>query len=264
MGTYSHRQLRAALSFILRPLLLAALVTLTSRILFSSPAKTLSFPSSQPETKATTKALVLASTSTLPSHETGWISSVPSSWQIHTYNTDLAGVVPANKGNEAMPYLTYIIDNYASLPDIIFFHHSHRKSWHQSLDSLTEVTTLTTGYVQAAGFVSPRCLSGCENLIPLADYAVDFDLFHKVGRDVQLASLFDEFINRTAGERVPKRIAAPCCAQFAVSRERILRREKQWWVRLREWLLTTPLGSLESGRLLEYTWHFWLGEPAEL
>jgi hypothetical protein len=206
----------------------------------------------------------VASTSNLPSHETSWLSSVPSTWDIHLFNTDLPGVVPVNKGNEAMPYLTYIIDHYSSLPDIIFFHHSHAKSWHQSLSSLDEVTSLRTSYVQKAGFVSPRCLTGCENLIPIAGHAVEFDRFNKVGRDVQLASLFDEFVNRTAGERVPKRIAAPCCAQFAVSRERVMRREREWWVRLRQWLIDTPLGDLESGRLLEYTWHFWMGEGDEL
>lgn len=260
MGAYSHhRRLRAAVGFVLRPLALAVLLTLTCRLLFSSPR-----PLPSPKPKPPTKALVIASTSTLPPHETSWLSSVPPSWAIHLYNTDLPGVVPLNKGNEAMAYLTYIIDHYDRLPDVVFFHHSHAKSWHQALDSLAEVTSLRASYVQVAGFANPRCLPGCENLIPVAGYAVDLDLLHRVGRDVQLATLLDEFVNRTAGERVPARVAAPCCAQFAVARERILRREREWWVRLRKWLVDTPLGDIESGRLLEYTWHFWMGEGAEL
>ncbi|KAH8904645.1 hypothetical protein BR93DRAFT_980396 [Coniochaeta sp. PMI_546] len=267
MGAYNRRRLRAALTFILRPLSLAVLVTLICRLLFSSSSsssrQTSALPP-PPKLKPLTKALVIASTSTLPPHETSWISSVPSSWDIHLYNTDLPGVVPINKGNEAMPYLTYIIDHYTSLPDIIFFHHSHAQSWHQSLPSLDEVTSLRVPYVQKRGFVSPRCLPGCENLIPLADYAVDLDILDRVGRDVQLASLLDEFVNRTAGEGVPGRIAAPCCAQFAVARERVVRRGREWWVRLRGWLIDTPLGDLESGRLMEYTWHLWMGEGDEL
>ncbi|OIW26882.1 hypothetical protein CONLIGDRAFT_683831 [Coniochaeta ligniaria NRRL 30616] len=264
MGAYTHRRLRAALVFILRPLSLAVLLTLVCRLLFSSsPFPTPKTTSLPPSPKPPTKALVLASTSTLPPSDTAWLSSIPPSWSIHLYNTDLPGVVPIQKGNEAMPYLTYIIDHYASLPDIIFFHHSHATSWHQSLSSLDEVLLLRPQYIQKTGYASPRCLPGCENLIPIADYAVDFDLFHRVGRDVQLASLFDEFVNRSAGERVPERIAAPCCAQFVVTRERVLRRGREWWVRLREWLVATPLGDLESGRLLEWTWHFWMGAGEE-
>lgn len=262
MGVYHPRRLSAALNFLLRPLLLAVLVTLTCRILFPSSKAS---PSSQtphpPPPPGITNALVLASHSALPPSTTSWLASVPPTWSIHLYNTDH---LPVPKGNEAMPYLTYIIDNYHSLPPLIFFRHSHPTSWHQSLPSLSEVALLRTAYVRAAGFASPRCLPGCENVIPVAEYAVDFALFDRVGRDVQLASLFGGFVNRTAGEKVPGRIAAPCCAQFAVGRERILRREREWWVRLREWLVETPLGDLESGRLLEYTWHFWMGEAAEL
>lgn len=262
MGAYRRRHLCAVFSFIIRPLALAIFVTLIFRLLSSSPSPRPSTLLIRP--KPLTKALVIASTANQPPSETSWISQVPSDWQVHTYNTDLPGVVPLNKGNEAMPCLTYIIDHYSSLPDIVFFHHSHFKSWHQTLDSLTEVQSLRASYVRQAGFVSTRCLPGCENLIPVAEYAVDFAMFARVGRDVQLASLFDEFINRTNGESVPTRIAAPCCAQFAVSKERILRREREWWVKLRDWLVYTPLGDLESGRLLEYTWHVWMGAEPEL
>lgn len=266
MGAYTDRRLRTAFSFILRPLLLAALVTLVCRVLFSSSSSSAKASPRQSPAKAKplTKALVIASTSTLPSHQTSWISSVPPTWDVHLYNTDLPGVVPLNKGNEAMAYLTYIIDHYHRLPDVIFFHHSHAKSWHQSLSSFEEVTSLRTSYVRQAGYVSPRCLPGCENIIPIAAHGAPLNVLDRYGRDVRLAALFDAFVNRTAGERVPGRIAAPCCAQFAVSRERVLRREREWWVRLRQWLIDTPLGDMESGRLLEYTWHFWMGAEDEL
>ncbi len=254
MGAYSERQLRAAFTFILRPLALAVCLTLVARLLFGPvrPKETFS------------KALVIASTSDQPTSEIGWIQQVPKDWTVFNYVTDAPTSaqlsVPVNKGNEAMVYLTYIIDNYHSLPDVVFFHHSHRKGWHQELDSLSEVQHLRPSYVTKKGYVSTRCLPGCENIIPLATYSVDPSAYVGVGRDVQLASLLDEFMDRRRGEMVPTKLAAPCCSQFAVSRETIQGRSLVWWKRLRQWLLDTPLDNMTSGRLLEYTWHVWFGE----
>lgn len=252
--------MRAALSFVLRPLLLAVLVTLVFRMLFSSkPPK--------PAVPKETKALVVASTSDLSESQTDWLSQVPVDWVVHKYVADAPTSpelsVPVNKGNEAMVYLTYIIDHYDRLPDIVFFHHAHFKAWHQSLDSLTEVTSLRTSHVARRGYVSARCLPGCENLIPLADHSVDMGNLVYVGRDVHLTTLLDEFLDRSRGEQVPPRLAAPCCAQFAASKSAILARPKEWWVRLRQWLIDTPLDNMTSGRLFEHTWHIWLGETAE-
>ena len=213
-----------------------------------------------------TKALVIASTSNQPREEVGWIKQVTKDWKVFNYVTDhpvsrdLA--VPVNKGNEAMVYLTYIIDHYDRLPDVVFFHHSHRKAWHQEMDSLTEVSRFRPSYVVKKGYASARCLPGCENVISLADYSIDFSSFDLRGRDVQLTSLLDEFLDKSKGEKVPKRIAAPCCAQFAASREAIQRRSLEWWQNMRQWLIDTPLDSKSSGRLLEHTWHIWLGEES--
>lgn len=44
---------------------------------------------------------------------------------------------PRNKGHEVMIYLTYIIDHYEALPDIIIFMHAHRFSHHNN-DPATE------------------------------------------------------------------------------------------------------------------------------
>ncbi|KAL1841940.1 hypothetical protein VTK73DRAFT_3355 [Phialemonium thermophilum] len=265
MGVQSHRQVRAALSFVLRPLLLAVLVTVAVRSFSSSPSATQNARRSQP-----TQALVIASTSNLPEEATAWISQVPADWAVYKYVADappgsLPLTVPVNKGNEAMVYLTYIVDHYDALPDVVFFHHAHRTSWHQALDSLSEVAALRTSFVRRAGFASARCLPGCENLIPLADHAVAPERLPYVGRDVHLTTLLASFLQPAVGKvtRVPGRIAAPCCAQFAASSEAIRARPRQWWVRLRQWLIDTPLDSQTSGRLFEHTWHIWLGQEAE-
>lgn len=79
-------------------------------------------------------------------------------------------------------------------------------------------------------------------------------------RDVLISSVLKAFLD--PGEKLPEKIAAPCCAQFAVSREAVLRRRKETWDGLRTWLMETEVASAGAGRVLEYTWHIWFGmEP---
>src|SRR6201999_319906 len=44
-----------------------------------------------------------------------------------------SGSLPANKGHEGMAYLTYIIDHYDSLPDVVLFFHPHKITWHNNI-----------------------------------------------------------------------------------------------------------------------------------
>jgi hypothetical protein len=245
---------------------LRPLVSLATRLLVALLGLALVFHLLHFQTAAPTdsKALVIA-TSTDTEKNTAWLTRVPLDWSIFRYVADAkssALSVPVNKGNEAMVYLTYIIDHYDALPDVVLFHHDHYKAWHQNLDSVYEVSNLRTSYVMEKGYVSTRCLSSCENIIPLSGgVASTMDRLHLVPRDVQLHSFLLEFLGE--GEKVPDKVAAPCCAQFAASRQAIRKRSLQWWKKMRQWLIDTPLPSQNSGRLLEYTWHIWLGEQAQ-
>jgi hypothetical protein len=72
------------------------------------------------------------------SHEdTSWVATDLPDWQHAIYVVDDQNATlstPANKAKEAMPYLTYIIDNYHNLPSTMAFIHSHRggypEAWH--------------------------------------------------------------------------------------------------------------------------------------
>ncbi|KAL1900974.1 hypothetical protein Sste5346_002036 [Sporothrix stenoceras] len=215
-----------------------------------------------------TTALVVASSSRMVTNgDTAWLADVPASWQpVFHYVTDAPLSpelsVPVHKGNEAMAYLTYIVDHYDDLADVVVFHHGHRRGWHQEMDSVDEVKRLRPEYVAKAGYASLRCLPGCENVIVLANYAVDQSELHRHPRDVQLTTLLDDFLDKDAGENVPVRLASPCCAQFAASRQAIQRRSRAWWRSLRQWVIDTPVVDQESGRLLEHTWHVWLGNES--
>lgn len=54
---------------------------------------------------------------------------------------------------------------------------------------------------------------------------------------------------------VPDVVGASCCAQFAVSRDKVLERPRSDYVRFRKWLIDTELDDAISGRVFEYSWH---------
>jgi len=54
---------------------------------------------------------------------------------------------------------------------------------------------------------------------------------------------------------VPPVVGSSCCAQFAVTRERIKERPKADYERYREWLLASEAKDDICGRVFEYTWH---------
>jgi hypothetical protein len=162
---------------------------------------------------------------------------------------------PENKGHEVMVYLTYIIDQYDNLSDISIFMHSHRYAWHNnellSQDAVQIITRLSPARVQREGYVNLRCdwTPGCPSWMHPG--AVEEDGNKK--EEVEYAAVWAELF---PGDPVPQIVAQPCCAQFALSRERIRQLPKSKYVRLREWLLRTPLRDSISGRVWEYVWHF--------
>ena len=62
------------------------------------------------------------------------------------------------------------------------------------------------------------------------------------------------------GIEIPEEIAAPCCAQFAVTREQVLKRPKEDYERYYRWVTTTDLEDYVSGRVMEYLWHIIFGK----
>jgi Protein of unknown function (DUF3431) len=262
MGLTSRR-IHRILHFSARPLLAVVAFLLVLQYLTSSPSP------HPPKPKDThphlSKHLIVAST--LSSNLTWLYPSLRAThWTPHIYVTDdpHALTVPKNKGNEAMVYLTYIIDNYDTLPDVMFFHHDHHQAWHQMFSSSYELAHLNLETVLKQGYVSPRCLPGCENVIELPGNVAPMSDLRTASRDVLISTVLKEFLRNSEGrkEGVPEKIAAPCCAQFAVSREAVRRRSLMTWVDLREWLLETNVDSGKAGRVLEWTWHLWFGmEP---
>lgn len=246
-----------------KPLLaLAALITIYC--FASSP--------SQPDVS---KTLVLAYH---PVTDISWLEPAVkrARWDVVKYNVDnTTAPLPYDHSPQAVTYLNYIIDNYDDLPEVMFFHSDSAKLWHQIYDSAFEVSHLVAASVKKHGYISPRCLPGCENVIQLLPGAEEDNIYALAGfpREIWLSTVLKHFYVDNDGlvdkpekerkaKRIPGKIAAPCCSNFAVSRERVTMRSKGWWTELRKWLVEVDLDGTNAGKVLEYTWHLWFGmEP---
>lgn len=96
--------------------------------------------------------------------DAAWLRRLFPRWGPETYITkgrDMHASLPSDSGLENMAYLTYIIDHYDSLPDIVIFMHGGRYRWHNGdplYDSARVLSRLQIPYVQEQGYVNMRCV----------------------------------------------------------------------------------------------------------
>ncbi|KAG9602757.1 hypothetical protein KCU77_g3096, partial [Aureobasidium melanogenum] len=170
--------------------------------------------------------------------------------------------VPANKGREAMVYLSYLIHNYDNLPAYAIFTHGHRQAWHQERDIVDMIHDLKVDALEQADYVSlrfswsPSCPA---ELRPKHHDAVVWgDGDHVRETEDAIGEAWSVLF---PDEELPDTIASQCCAQFAVTRKAMQRRTKKDYIRMRQWLLETQLNDAVSGRVFEKLWaYIMLGE----
>ena len=188
-------------------------------------------------------------------------------WQSAVYTVDDTNATlhtAMNKGREAFTYLTYIIDHYENLPDVVVFLHSHRdgypEAWHNdapNYDNVKSIRELQIDFVLREGYVNIRCrpIPGCPDEIqPFRDPPEE----HREAEHAFVDACGEMFYD---GD-VPRVIGVACCSQFAVSRKQIRARSKDDYDRYLHWLISTPLSDAVSGRVFEYLWHIIYGKDA--
>lgn len=156
-----------------------------------------------------------------------------------------------------MTYLTFIVDHYDSLPEVIAFVHGSHYQWHNDVvgDKTADIlANLRIEMVQKKGYVNLRCSTkpGCPTSInPLEPTEVDIKK-----KDVRayFADIYMELFNVTENN-IPKHIGGVCCGQFAVSKERIRSRPRADYIRMRDWAMKTKLDSFGVGWVFEKIWH---------
>lgn len=189
--------------------------------------------------------------------DTNWVAEELPDWQLAVYSVDNPAAPlhpPRNKGHEVIVYLSYIIDHYDKLPDIVAFMHSHQFAWHNddlfAGDAADHLRRLNPARIMREGYMNLRCGwgPGCP------------DWMHPGALEENSQKQEETMLARSWGEifpddPIPDVLAQPCCAQFAVSRERILAIPKARFVFYRDWVLRTELSDYISGRVWEYLWH---------
>ncbi|KAK5952430.1 hypothetical protein OHC33_006473 [Knufia fluminis] len=196
-----------------------------------------------------------------------WVADNLSDWQHAIYHMDDQSHVlhvPENKGREAQAYLTFLVDHYDHLPELMLFLHPHLEgwpaAWHtdaEDYNNVISVNGLRLDYVREHGYVNMRCIHtpGCPDEIRPFRNSSDPDRAHEAAFKDAWMYLF-----QTDLSTVPETIGTPCCSQFAVSRDQVLKRPRSDYSRYRRWLLDTELESDVSGRVLEYMWHVIFGK----
>lgn len=167
---------------------------------------------------------------------------------------------PKNKGNEAMVYLSYVIDHYDNLAETNIFIHAHRWAWHNNhlfnTDTAMTIRHLSDARVVREGYMNLRCMfyPGCPAWMRLN---AKEEVEEKKEEMLVAKSWMELFPN----DPMPDILGQPCCSQFAVSGERIRAIPLDEYKRIRNWLLKTRLSSSMSGRVFEYLWHYlWTGK----
>jgi hypothetical protein len=207
------------------------------------------------------KRLVVPRTKT---EDVSWIDTELPDWDtaIYVANDPHAPLhPPSNKGHEVMVYLTYVIDYYDDLSDISVFIHSHQNAWHNDEifggDTAEMLRRLNLNRVARVGYMNLRCgmAPGCPAWMHPGATVED----ESKQEELMLARAWGELF---PDDQVPSVLAQPCCAQFALSRERIRTIPRARFVYYRDWLLQTDLSDYIAGRIWEYLWQYvFTGEP---
>jgi hypothetical protein len=222
--------------------------------------------------------------------DTAWLERLSSKYHLCIYEVDAPADaivkhlrVPANRGHESITYLTFLIDNYASIPQAgAVFVHGNRFQWHNDdplYDNAASLAALNIPSALAAtGYHNLRCdwsAGTCpkDSGPPQGSLETSFNSFlqpwsARSASDAAMPRAFavlfggDEYLEHgkkkglKLGRSHPLR--AQCCAQFVVSKESIHRHSREEYVALRQWLLdynAAPRDDRIAGRVLSYIWH---------
>ncbi|KAL3461563.1 hypothetical protein BJX64DRAFT_289176 [Aspergillus heterothallicus] len=219
-----------------------------------------------------------------------WVEEELPDWQraIYTVNPSKTTIsdnnrlkTPMNKGHESMAYLTYLIDHYDHLPSTIAFIHAHQSgflmAWHVDSplhDNVAALRSLQLDFVQRSGYVNLRCNwnPGC-NLKHRHNKHINEEMWTEIfdGTSTPPLNSSEAHAAKHLGDyghlqhrflQFPTQIATSCCAQFAVSRDQVLRRPREDYLKIRQWVIDTDLSDAASGRAMEFLWHVIFGKDS--
>jgi hypothetical protein len=167
---------------------------------------------------------------------------------------------PANKGNEAIMYLTYMYEFYDKLPDISIFIHGTDLQWHVE-PILNGSTSYALTHLDLNEVLRRQYLNlglswqfACPNWIntSITTDSPDFNPNLKSEEPWVKQAFIDNFPN----DPVPEILSAPCCSQFAVTKEAIRLLPREQYQNSTDWIMNTHLPDAHSGRMWEHFWQW--------
>ncbi|KAJ5570425.1 uncharacterized protein N7459_009855 [Penicillium hispanicum] len=199
-----------------------------------------------------------------------WINALAKRYHLCVYNVD-APIdtsshhlqVPANRGHEAMTYLTFLIDNYDEIPAAgAVFVHGSRWAWHNDAPDYDNAALLAALDIPRAlepwGYHNLRCDWSVSTCLPSAPAQGSLELrlqsavapwSARAASDIALPGALVSIFGGDGSEYLAAQtsasltlgrtetVRAQCCAQFVVSRERIWQHTRDEYIALRQWLL---------------------------
>ncbi|KAJ5084457.1 hypothetical protein NUU61_009036 [Penicillium alfredii] len=168
------------------------------------------------------------------------------------------------RGREVSAYLSYVVDYYEQLPAYSIFIHANEDQWHNDLfgpSTKAVLKSLRLEAVDAKGYVNLRCEfePGCPTSIHPHN-PTPHDIETKDTRAYVSQIYMDLFA--VPLQQVPDHLGAICCAQFAVSRDRIRQRPKSDYQRMLNWVDGPSAEIVDSfgvGWVFESLWHVVFG-----
>lgn len=163
--------------------------------------------------------------------------------------------VPANRGHESMSYLTFLIDNYGSIPSAgAVFIHGARYAWHNDHASYDNLALLRDLDVAAAlaphGYHNLRCdwsLGTCDAAAAQGSLATAFQAAtspwdKRAVSDAAFPGALTQIFGGGGGGEATRlgradAVRSQCCAQFVVSRSKVHTHSRAEYFALRQWLL---------------------------
>jgi len=219
--------------------------------------------------------------------ETDWLDPLSEKYHLCIYTADAPRdktskylQVPANRGHEAMTYLTFVIDNYANIPASgAVFVHGSRWAWHNDSPDYDNAALLAALDVPAAlepwGYHNLRCdwsLSTCypstkpQGSLDNSAQALLAPWDSRAVSDAALPSALSNIFSGNVPLSRSDAVRSQCCAQFVVARSQIWQHSKEEYVALRQWLLDSdgaPRDDRIAGRILSYVWHILFIDQAD-
>ena len=157
-----------------------------------------------------------------------------------TGKIEFVPLVNGNKAQECPAYLTHILRNYHNLPDVSIFVHANPLV-HGNPHILQDIRYIVHHWTpDEIGFLHLNHYPICRPGIPLADDRDWMTAWALLGFKV---------------DAMPSYIQSQCCAQFMVTRERILLRPRWFYEQLLKFTY-----QVQKCAFQEHYWHLFFGE----